>query len=290
MKDNLVWTNSKARLTLYRRNNNKNYNWLFLPGGPGIGSESLTDLTKILNLPGTIWYVDFPDDGSNTSINNDKNFANWQKALIEATQAFDNVILVAHSSGGMFALATPEIEKNLIGLILMDSAPNADWQKFFMNYAKANPLIEAEELQKNYQGNPSNDLLKKLTIICAPYFSMNESLEKVIIMLESLPFNYRSHMWAEKNFDPTYEAKWAPQEIPTLIFAGDQDHITPLKLFSESKKFQRKNILIRAIKNAAHFPWIDNPEQVKQLFTEYCQRLESLLKHGEPTRGEKGRN
>lgn len=274
MKQNLIWTKSKARLKQLHTNNNKNYNWLFLPGGPGLGSESLSSLTEMLHLPGTMWHVDFPGDGSNTSEDESVNFSNWHESLIEATNELNNIILVAHSSGGMFALAAPELEENLIGLVLMDSAPNAGWQKFFMEYVKEHPLSEAEELQKIYQENPSNDVLKKLTLACAPYFSTSKNLEKIITMLNSLPFNYKSHRWAKKNFDPTYEAKWVPQKIPTMILAGDQDHITPLNLFSESREFQRKNILIREIKNASHFPWIDNPEQVKQLFAEYYQWVE----------------
>jgi pimeloyl-ACP methyl ester carboxylesterase len=272
--ENIVRTKSNARLKLIRHYiSDKTYNWLFVPGGPGLGSESLTDLTDILNLPGNIWHFDFPEDGSNISENKSSHFSNWQKALIEATCKFDNVILVAHSSGGMFALATPEIEKNLMGLILMDSAPNSDWQKYFAQYVKENSITEAETLQKLYQENPSDDLLKCLTIACAPYFSTKKGQEKIINILKKLPFNYKSHLWTEKNFDATYKAKWIPQRIPTLIFCGDQDHITPLKLFSELSEFQRKNILIREIKNAAHFPWIDNPEDIKQIFSDYCQRV-----------------
>ena len=61
--------------------------------------------------------------------------------------------------------------------------------------------------------------------------------------------------------------------MPTLIFGGECDHITPLSLFSESKEFRRKNILIREVKDASHFPWYDNPEVVKQLFEEFVARL-----------------
>ena len=61
-----------------------------------------------------------------------------------------------------------------------------------------------------------------------------------------------------------------------MIFAGDEDHITPLKLFYESVEFQRKNIVIREIKSASHFPWMDNPDEVRRLFAEYCQWIEGI--------------
>ena len=135
MKQGTFWTRSGARLQRVHQNSNSQYNWLFLPGGPGLGSESLSDLIKILSLPGAIWYLDLPEDGSNTT--DDKfSFSNWSISLIEATKALDQVILVAHSSGGMFALATPELEDNLLGLVLMDSSPNASWQNFLCSMLK----------------------------------------------------------------------------------------------------------------------------------------------------------
>ncbi len=273
MKQDIFWTPSKARLKRLDVNNRENYNWLFLPGGPGLGSESLRDLTGMLSLPGTIWSVDLPGDGSNFTENDGESFSKWSNGLIEAVNALDKVILVAHSSGGMFALATPELEKNLLGLVLMDSAPNANWQNAFAIYVKTHPIPEAERLQDLYESNPSNPLLKALTITCAPYLSMKENREKMILLLDSLPFNYRSHLWAEMHFDKTYQALWVPQTIPTLIFAGDNDHITPLNLFSQSKEFQRNNIMIREIKNASHFPWIDQPEIVRELFATFLEQL-----------------
>lgn len=271
MNKKLIWTKSKARLKLFRHNNRNNYHWLFLPGGPGLGSESLCDLVEMLDLPGSMWYVDFPGDGSNIYSQDDESFLNWQVALIEACREFDNVILVAHSSGGMFALATRELEDILKGFILMDSAPHSGWQEIFMKYVKDHPLVETEILQKNYNENPSNALLKNLTIASAPYFSTTKSIKKIINMLASLPYNYRSQRWAEQNFDSSYKATWVPEAIPTLLFAGEQDPITPLKLFTDAKEFNRSNIQIQSIKNASHFPWMDNPEEVKLLFSEYCR-------------------
>lgn len=270
MKQNTIWTKSKARLCKVHQNNYANYNWVFLPGGPGLGSESLASLTSLLPLPGSIWHLDLPGDGSNTTLDDVHSFANWSKSLIEACSAMEKVILVAHSSGGMFALATPELEANLSGLVLMDSAPNADWQNHFMQYINSNPIPELQRLQKIYDENPSNDLFKELTLASAPSFSIPENLDKITELLSSLPFSYTTHRWTAHNFHRTYQAKWVPQQIPTLIFSGAHDHLTPLTLFSEAKQFQRQNIYIREIENASHFPWIDNPEQVKQVFAEYC--------------------
>ncbi|MFF7228150.1 hypothetical protein SAMN06272775_6268 [Streptomyces sp. 2323.1] len=42
-------------------------NWLFVPGGPGLGSESLLGLVAAAQVPGAAWLVDLPGDGSNRS-------------------------------------------------------------------------------------------------------------------------------------------------------------------------------------------------------------------------------
>lgn len=233
-----------------------------------MGSESLCGLTDLLRLPGSTWLLDFPGDGSNAT----GDFSHWQEALIEAAGALPNVILVAHSSGGMFALAAPELEGILRGLVLMDSAPDTSWQSCFAQLVKAYSLPEADKLQAFFDARPSNALLKKLTIACAPYFSTEKSLDQIVNLLETLPFNYKTHAWAGEHFDQTYAAKWVPQTLPTLICAGEHDHLTPLRLFQERQDFQRGNIAIRKIKNGSHFPWIDNPQGVAQVFEEFTIR------------------
>ncbi|HEY5260284.1 MAG TPA: alpha/beta hydrolase, partial [Rhabdochlamydiaceae bacterium] len=93
-----LWTKLGSRLNRIRSSGKKKLNWIFLPGGPGLGSEAIAPLTSILKLPGKTWLLDLPGDGSNLR----GSFKNWKPALLEAVQALDNVILVGHSRGGMF--------------------------------------------------------------------------------------------------------------------------------------------------------------------------------------------
>ncbi|MBA2652383.1 MAG: alpha/beta hydrolase [Tatlockia sp.] len=272
MKNNYLWTSLKARLQLIATTSGA-FNWLFLPGGPGLGSESLVPLTQLLKLPGRIWHLDLPGDGSNLTEDDSKFFSKWSEALREVVSALDDIILVAHSTGGMYALATEDLEKSLTGLVLMDSAPDASWQQHFMRHVKRHPIPEVEILHKIYTKNPDNEILKNLTLLSAPYLFTKEGLSKDISFLESLPYNFRTCDWSARYFDTTYKAKWIPKNIPTLILAGEEDFITPISLFMESKEFQNPNILIKTIKNAAHFPWIENPNEVSRAFTEYFQEL-----------------
>ncbi len=258
------WTKLKARLLLIRSTPG-NHNWLFLPGGPGLGSESLTPLTALLQLPGTIWHLDLPGDGSN--LVDGECFDKWPEALAEAAQALDNVILVAHSTGGMYALSTPKLQQALTGLVLMDSAPDAAWQRGFAKYVQDHPIPEMERLQKLYAASPSNELLRQLTIAGIPYLSDKLSLP----FLEELPYNFRACDWSAQHFDQTYKAKWIPS-MPTLIFAGANDRITPLELFKNAKEFLKPNILMTTIEDGGHFPWMENPDGVVAAFHDYCSR------------------
>jgi pimeloyl-ACP methyl ester carboxylesterase len=267
-----LWTHLKARLQFVSSRPGANFNWLFLPGGPGLGSESLRTLTSILKLPGTTWLVDLPGDGSNHTSNDEKSFSHWSQALVEVVEALNNVILVAHSTGGMYVLATP-LEKKIQGLILMDSAPDASWQNEFMRYVQLHTIKETAKLYKQYSKKPSNLLLKKITIASASYSFTKKGLQKGISLLKTLPFNYKTCEWSAKHFDSKYKAQWIPKNIPTLILAGEKDQIIPLKFFIKSKKFKRKNITLRSIKNSGHYPWVENPKQIIEVFKEYLNTI-----------------
>lgn len=274
MHKNAIWTNLGSRLRFMKSEKGIPFNWLFLPGGPGLGSESLHELVDCLKLPGTLWCLDLPGDGSNTTSNNAESFKNWSKALLEAVNAFENVILVGHSTGGMYALATPLLEDALTGLVLIDSAPDTSWQIALGEMMKASPTPALEHLHQLYMQNPSPAILKEMTLTSAPYFFTEQGLQKGLSMLRNLPYNDETCNWSDKNFDSTYQALWIPKTIPTLIMAGSQDHMTSLSLFKQHEAFNRPNISMREISQANHFPWIENPEEVAAVFSEYYQNIQ----------------
>ena len=153
------------------------------------------------------------------------------KALIEAVSILEHVILVAHSTRGMYALYTPELETKLKGLVLIDSARNTLWQETFMHYAQENSLPKITQCHSLYEKNQSNERLGDLTVASAPYSFTPHFIKQGVALLESLPYNYKTCEWSKHYFDQTYEAKWYPKTIPTLILAGEFDIITPLKFF-----------------------------------------------------------
>ncbi len=267
MKIRTFWTASRARLQWVRTQEGENWNWIFLPGGPGLGSESLLPLINILHLPGTVWRLDLPGDGSN--IEQGAAIRHWAKALLEAADSLENVIMIGHSRGGMFLLSLPELEKKIKGLILLDAAPDNSWQEEFASRITHSDSPEEED----YKNHPSNETLRKFVLAGAPYMFTKEGLAKGLRSLEGLPYNHEAIQWTLKHFDPGYSAKWIPQTMPTLILSGSEDLATPLKLFSRKQEYHRSNISLVEINNAGHFPWIENPAAVANAFNDYIRSL-----------------
>lgn len=265
-----IYTASKARLKAYQ--SSKGPNWLFLPGGPGLGSESLLPLLKILRLPGSLWLLDLPGDGSNAVPGS---FSRWPQALLEAVRLFNHPILAAHSTGGMYALSLPELEPLLQGLVLLDTAPDAGWQTGFAAEINRRPIPGLKALKDAYDRDSTNQTLKALTVASAPYLFTSRSLEEGRRLLASLPYQAEACRWSEEHFDKTYRAKWVPQTIPTLILAGEEDRLTPLNLFQKEKRFHRANIHFMSIPEAGHFPWMENPDAAARAFAAFADRITS---------------
>lgn len=273
-----LWTKSGCRLQQQSAAEGDAIHWLFLPGGPGLGSEALVDLTQTLKnrIPGVIWHVDLPNDGSN--LVNKKILDEWKPALLEAVKAFDQVILVAHSSLSMYVQTVPELETILQGLVLLSSAPDTAWQIQFAEYCEAHPHSLINAAQQKYIDSPSNENLRTLLIHSAQYcFNTERTIEAGKALLRQLPINYAANEWSAQHFDSAYQTKWVPQALPTLIATGSEDHITPLSFFKNNSNYHRDNILIREISDAGHYPWFENPEAIVDAFQEFYRKWRGLI-------------
>ena len=191
----------------------------------------------------------------------------------ELLEAFDNIVIVAHSFSGMFVLSDPRIESQIKGLVLLNTSPNAKWMQSILQQAKQYQLPDLSSIQARYQDHPSNTLFKALTMACAPYFFSESDLEFGKAMLETLPYSHASYDWVGQYFHPNYEAKWIPKDTPTLIVGSELDHITPLSLFKNDKRWQKKNIVIECIEDAGHIPWMTSVDKIKVLFDRFITKM-----------------
>jgi pimeloyl-ACP methyl ester carboxylesterase len=262
---------------LVQENNEAQFKWLFLPGGPGLGSEYFQPFLEKTFLPGSIWRVDYPGDGSN-HIDQEIDYGQtWRQGLVKMVQNIPDVILVLHSFSAIFALTIPELEGKLAGLILLDGAPSNEWLTQLSNRAKQRGLPDTTQAMAEYANNKSNDSYKKLTLAISSYY-LNLSVEKdAKKLLESLPYSHATYDWANSNVHPNYKLEWIPQEVQTLIVSGEDDMYTPIELFQKDERFKRPNIEIVVIKQANHFPWFEQPQQTAETLQNFgCKLLQSL--------------
>lgn len=264
------WTPSGVRLRRRTRRPGP-LSWLFLPGGPGIGSESLHELVDSAELPGTTWMVDLPGDGSNTDAPGAPAdpYALWPQVLLEAVDAVPNPVYVGHSTGGEYLLSTPDLEIRLAGLVLVSTAPDSSWMPAFAAMTERHPLPAVAAATETYEKDPTDSHLAAIAVASAPWNFGPDTVDTGRELLSRMPYNGPAVAWSEKNFDHTYAATWWPSTLPTLIISGADDRIVDQHLWDDPR-FRGPNVTHALIEGGGHFCWIEDPAAVRQVLQEFA--------------------
>lgn len=273
-KTRYLYTDDQVRYELYQTNGKAAYNWIFLPGGPGADSCYLKSLIDDLDLPGNVWLIDLPGNGSNLSPLYTDDFDRWMELFPSEIASFENPVLVGQSFGGMFPLLFPELENHLKGFVILNSAPKL-WLQEAVSYSKQFDLPDHTAAVQEFTLHPSQKTFELTLDACMPYYFPKSSLEKGRKFLSQIHFNYLAAVWWQKRArEMNFAAKWIPQNTPTLIISGKFDCITPYTLFANDERFQRPNIKSVLIEEGGHMPWIENPQAVKQAFVDFVLTLQ----------------
>lgn len=249
-------------------------NWVFMPGGPGLGSEYLAAYLEDLKLPGAIWRCDFPGDGSNV-LQEPIDYSSWPETLPEALSTLDKVILVAHSFSGMITQAQPALERELYGLVLMSTTPRMK-MGLIPGVLKRTANIDmslSNQANVVYLGKDSDINFKHFIMAWFNDLSLNEYKHATHELLEPLPYKGHIFSWALREFNPNYASKWVPKNVQTLIVSGEKDLLTPVSLFEKKSDYIRDNIKIQSIDGAGHFPWIESFEGVQSTLLAFYNSL-----------------
>jgi pimeloyl-ACP methyl ester carboxylesterase len=273
--DDPRFTPSGVRLRARARHAGGDLDWLFLPGGPGIGSESLHELVDAVAVPGTSWMVDLPGDGSNVGAPGAPAdpYAAWPQVLLEAAQAVAQPVFVGHSTGGMYLLSTPALEELLAGLVLVSTAPDASWMAAFAAMTHRDPLIAVDRATAGYDAAPTDANLSAVAVASAPWNFGADTVATGAALLGRMPYNRAAVAWSDEHFDTTYAATWWPRALPTLIVSGDDDRIVTQDLW-DAPAYRGAHVLRRTIAGGAHFPWIERPDAVRAAFAELVARID----------------
>jgi pimeloyl-ACP methyl ester carboxylesterase len=249
---------------------NPGYTWIFLPGGPGLGSEYLESLCHSLKVPGTVLLVDFPKDGTNHE--GLLNFSYWKKGLIELLSTYNNPVLVTHSFAGMFALDTPELEPLLTGLVLMNTTTSNTFFEHVSAMQQQHSLPDLVPPAAQYHLNPSNDTYRHFWNTYKHYYFTPKELTLGEQMLSLFAFNNHSYHYAIEHFYAEYHYRWLPS-IPTLTIASQYDFICPPSVFTAAEPFQKNQIINKIILQAGHCPWLVEMSQLQQSFNELVHKI-----------------
>lgn len=240
--------------------------WFFLPGGPGMGSESLHDLILLLNLRNPLYQVDLPEiciDATNPA----NALEQWQQAILDVSAHFGQVVWLGHSFGGMLLQTIPELDAYLQGLVLANSAPDNTWFTSFAQRAAALKLPNVSQLRKNLLEHPSDDNYKSYMLNSIDYYFTPKGVTQGLSIFQQCHFQVKPYLWALEHFHPSYQALWIP-DCPTLILSGELDPMTPATSFNQSP-YQASQFQHKMIKQAGHFPWVEDPEEATLIFREF---------------------
>jgi len=245
-----------ARIQPVQQQEGAPYNWLFLPGGPGLDSSYLRPLLDALDLPGNIWLIDLPGNGTHPAPDG-YNFNRWDELLLLLVRQFENPVVVGHSFGGMWPLLFPELEELLTGFVVIHGAPCL-W-------------FEGADLCARERGlNPPSELEGATLADYSPYFFPPATVEEGRAYFESIPYSAAPGGWWMEKCLPSFDPQWIPQRVPTLILGGELDCITPPTLFEDDPRFSR--CTIARIPGAGHFGWIENKDAYQPLIEQWMEQ------------------
>ena len=277
-QDNILYTKYGFRLRNISQNTGlktQQYNWLFIPGGPGMGSEYLEDFVNKLDLPGKTWLCDYSGDGSNCLHNKEIDYAKeWPLGLKDAIEQLEDVVLVCHSFGGFLTLSTPDIESTLSGLIILSSAPNQKYAHDLENQRIKYSLPDNTRIFLEYMNDSNNETLKNFFYASIPYLFSEGYYEHGALLLKDLPYNYKTYNWSRNYMSSnSMLPEWYPKKLHTAIITGENDYLIPIKWFKENEYFNRENITMHEIQGAGHFPWIENFQDTKQAIYDFIKTV-----------------
>ena len=247
-------------------------NWLFFPGGPGIGSAYFEKFCIDLDVTGTKYLFDFPKDGTNPEGSLDLSL--WKNGFIDLCESTPNCIVVTHSFSGMFCLTIPDTEQYVKGLVLMATTPSNTFFEHIMAMKETHDLPDISSLLTTYAQDPSVNNYKKFWKTYKHYCFTQQEQEEAEKALALFAYNCDAYSFAVDHFYPHYKSCWVPSKIPTLTIAGNMDCICPPHAFVNNPDYARPNITNLLIQNAGHCPWILDMTTIQRSFRSFQKNVE----------------
>jgi pimeloyl-ACP methyl ester carboxylesterase len=233
---------------------------IFFPGGPGLSWHCFEKLIRSLEVDCNIYGINY----TQTSSNEPSYFDELQLELTLLLKTIPNPILVTHSFSSMFVLSLLQLPP-LKGLVLISPAINNSYLIDLPQRIKTYTHFDGTKIAANFWMNPSDNSYSDYFKGLLPYYFRPDYIEDGLSMLDQCDFAHLPYVLCIQHFFQTFTKSYTP-EVPTLIIAGDDDHICPPSLFKDSLIFKGNNVQVAIIPDAGHFPWIDSHDATLTTF------------------------
>jgi len=122
------------------------------------------------------------------------------------------------------------LEPLLEGLVLLSTAPNADWLPAFVAMSERHPLPAVATATERYEADPTDANLREIAVCSAAWNFTPASVEAGAELLGRMPYNGAAVAWSDEHFDHIYVSTWFPRQLPMLIVSGGEDRIVTQRL------------------------------------------------------------
>lgn len=224
-------------------------NWVFIPGGPGLGHEYLIGPVEQFKLSGSKYIYEFPT--IDPTISDLEIFNHIKDDFKSICSLLDQVIFVGHSFGGML-LQTLDLERaSYKKQVLLCSMPRSAGLNFaanaFKNFSKGDQdLIKSSEAVYENLKNTLN--FKNLFLSWTPYYVEAELRSKCTEMLNDCSYDHDFYEWGNRFFFEHHN-KIGKIADETVIINVQNDKLCPSGIFGVEEI---------VLSGSAHFPWMDN--------------------------------
>lgn len=234
-------------------------NWMFFPGGPGLGPEYLEGFLIEANLKGSIFVLKYPSPCKTETVV--KYLSKLNQDILEFIKSLPNLIIVGHSYGGMLLQCLNLKCDNIKKQILLNSSPTLECFSLAAKSAKTFSDSEkrAIEIAENDFANDKNTAnLRRLYKSWAPYYVPHAFLEDYFNMLDLTTFDVQLYEWGNSNFYEYFRTK-------TFLMDNIIAINSKFDIICPSSLFHKQPVQMNEINSSSHFPWISDKEALLEI-------------------------
>lgn len=245
-------------------------NWIFLPGGPGLGEEYFEDLFKEKFLLGNVYLYKFPK--YEAIANYELFYLALQKDISDIIQYLKNSILVGHSFSGMLLQTLSIPSSKNCKLVLLNSSPSLDCfesaKNALLDFSKSEQKIIAKT-EQNYAFKKTNQNFIEMLKAWSPYYVNRKNKTEYYKMLSACSVDYQFYEWGRNYF---FEKFVKIGKIPkdSIIINSSKDKICPSHLY---KNYDLTENWLVSLDLSSHFPWLENKPIFNQALIEVEKKI-----------------